>query len=255
MPIALSGGFPMSFTRYLHDGAARIGRLDGDRLVPWSSATLAAALLGGGEAAGPAIAAGSVRSLPTLDPHAKILCVALNYVNHAAEAKQPIPETPILFFKSREAMIAAGDAIQMPPAATQIDYEGELAIVIGRAAYGISAAQAWDHIAGVMPFNDGSARNLLNVAAGSKTHLDWFSAKCLQSSTPIGPAVAPLSTVRDDLAAQRLWVTTRVNGEVRQNASIADMIFDIPTIVAFAASRVTDSAHQRSRRREACPWR
>jgi 2-keto-4-pentenoate hydratase/2-oxohepta-3-ene-1,7-dioic acid hydratase in catechol pathway len=228
----------MLFTRYLDAGVPRIGRYADDHVEPWSSETLVQALNGDGRSAGAKLPLDRVHLLPTLDPGAKILCVALNYVDHAKEAKQPLPETPILFFKSHEAMIAAGAPIAPPRIVKQLDYEGEIAIVIGRPTFEVSAADAWSHIAGIVPFNDGSSRDLLSVKAGERVHLDWFSAKCIDQSTPIGPAVAQTADLLADLQANRTRVVTRVNGEERQNASIADMIFGISEIVAFASSRV-----------------
>jgi acylpyruvate hydrolase len=227
----------MSFVRFHHHGAARIGRIGADKIQPLACGTLAEALMGQPAAAGPALPLAEVALLPGLDERAKVLCVALNYLDHAKEARQPVPSSPIIFFKSQEAMIAADAAITAPRAVQQLDYEGELAIIIGKEAFEVDAEQAWEHVAGVAAFNDTSSRDLLNVKAGEKNHLDWFSAKCLDRSTPIGPAV-PLYEVLDDLRAKRTRVSTRVNGEQRQDAPIADMIFDIPQLIAFASSRV-----------------
>lgn len=228
----------MEIVRFSHQGKVAVGQRKNGHLFPLDSPSLADALTGGGKSAGAPIPTTDVELLPALDANAKILCVALNYVNHAVEAKQPIPELPILFFKSQEAMIAAEAPITAPAVVTQLDYEGEIAVVIGKEAYNVSEADAWDHIAGLAPFNDVSSRDLLNVKAGEKVHLDWFSAKCLNSSTPMGPGVVQTADIIDDLKAGRTRVTTRVNGEVRQSAEIRDMIFDIPKIVAFASSRV-----------------
>ncbi len=228
----------MSIIRFRLEGQVRIGQLVGEKVQALDSPTLVHALNGHGMPVGLQVMRSAVQLLPTIDAGAKILCVALNYVDHAKEAKQPVPETPILFFKSQEAMIAAETPIEAPAVVRQLDYEGELAIIIGKEAYGVSEQDAWQHIAGLTAFNDTSSRDLLNVKAGEKTHLDWFSAKCLDRSTPIGPVAVPLAGMLEDLKAKRTRVTTRVNGEVRQDASIADMIFDIPRIIAFASSRV-----------------
>ena len=183
--------------------------------------------------------ADAAKVLPPVAPGAKILCVALNYVDHAKEASQPVPETPILFFKTPDAMVAGGQPIQAPTAVTQLDYEGELAVVIGKTAFEIDKADAWDHIAGVTTFNDVSARNLFKVKAGEASHLDWFSGKCLNNSTPIGPEVLPLDAIREELMAGTTRIRCLVNGEVRQDAPVSDMIFDIPTLIAFISSRIT----------------
>ncbi len=227
----------MSFVRFRHLGVIRIGQMSAEKVQPLDCGSLVEALMGQGRAVGRALLRADVELLPGLDDRAKVLCVALNYLDHAKEARQPVPSSPIVFFKSHEAMIAADAPITAPRAVQQLDYEGELAIIIGKEAYEVPEGQAWEHVAGVAAFNDTSSRDLLNVKAGEKVHLDWFSAKCLDRSTPIGPAV-PLQEVVADLQTRRTRVSTRVNGELRQDASIADMIFDIPQLIAFASSRV-----------------
>jgi acylpyruvate hydrolase len=229
----------MSYMRYLGDSGPAIGRQERERVVPVSAATLVEALAGKANDEGEPMALDQIKMLPAADDGGKILCVALNYVDHAKEAEQPVPESPIIFFKSREAMIAAGDKIASPHHITQLDYEGELALVIGKAGYNIHKDDAWGHIAGLTPFNDISARNLFKVKAGQAVHLDWFSGKCLERSTPIGPSVVPTHEILDSLKSGSVKVRTLVNGEVRQDAEISDMIFDIPTLVAFASSRVS----------------
>jgi len=230
----------MAYARYRHGGRDLIGLTDGSTVAPVAAASLVEALSrrpAADEAA--RVPIGEVELLPAYDPPAKVLCVALNYVDHAKEAAQPVPATPIVFFKSAEAMIGAGARIQAPEVVRQLDYEGELAIVIGEGGFAIAREDAWRHVAGVTAFNDTSSRDLLKVKAGEAVHLDWFSAKCLERSTPVGPAVVPLAEMRDALEVRAVRVRTRVNGEVRQDAPIADMIFDIPTVVAFASSRVS----------------
>ena len=229
----------MGFVRYRNGSGSAVGWKSGDDVHPQSSPDLAGALASGPQISGTPLDHGAVDVLPAMDPGAKVLCVALNYVDHAKEAEQPVPESPIIFFKSREAMIAAGAPIFLPDHITELDYEGELAIIIGKGGYGIAKEDAWDHIAAVTPFNDVSARNLFKVKAGDKQHLDWFSGKCLERSTPIGPEATPVSEILDDLKAGRTRIRTLVNGEVRQDATMADMIFDIPTLVSFASSRVS----------------
>lgn len=229
------------FTRLRLTGRAIVGRIEGANITPWSSLTLVDALIGNGHASGPPIPLKDAELLPNIDQDAKILCMALNFVNHAAEAKQPVPESPLLFFKSREAMIASSAKIEAPDIVKKLDYEGELAFVIGKTGYNIPLSQAWDHVAGVAAFNDTSARDLQDVKAGQRTHLDWFSAKCLNRSTPVG-AITPVAHILDDLKAKRTRVMTRVNGEERQNAPIADMVFDIPQIIAFVSTRIQLSA-------------
>ena len=236
-PSAAAAPASVQFIRLSHQGRPAIGRVEGDNITLWSSTSLAEALTGKGQAIAATLPLASADILPSVDSGAKILCMALNYVNHAVEAKQPVPESPLLFFKSQEAMIAPTALISPPAIYSKLDYEGELAIMIGKEALAIAVDKAWDHVAGVAAFNDITARDLQDVKAGQRTHLDWFSAKSLDRSTPVGRFV-PVAHIADDLKARRTRVMTRVNGEERQNAPIADMVFDIPQIVAFVSTRV-----------------
>ena len=240
-PVAAGRTAATPFIRCTLDGRPAIGQLQGNHIAIWSSPTLHAALRGEGQATGKTVSLADTPLLPNVDPGAKILCMALNYVNHAVEAKQPLPEAPLLFFKSQEAMLAATDPIKTPALTQKLDYEGELMVTIGKDAWNIAADDAWPYIAGVAAFNDTTARDLQNVKAGQQVHLDWFSAKSLDRTTPIGPVV-PVGAIIDDLKARRTRVITRVNGEERQNAPIADMLFDIPTIVSHISRRVRLSA-------------
>ena len=228
----------MGILRYQNGAGVRYARVEGSEATPLRAATLIEAL-NDAEPDGPSVARASLTPLPALDPGGKILCVALNYVDHAKESAQPIPETPLLFFKAAECMIGADDPIDPPAIVDQLDYEGEIAIVIGKGGRDIAKENALDHIAGVAPFNDVSARNLFKVKAGGTVHLDWFSGKAIDRSTPMGPEVVPISEIRSMLKDRTMRVVTKVNGEVRQDAAISDMIFDIPTLVAFVSSRVT----------------
>ena len=227
----------MGIVWFEKDGERHFGAVAKGGIAPLAGTDFGAALSPDAAAVGRPAQATTV--LPPVLPGAKVLCVALNYVDHAREDEQPVPETPILFFKAAEAMIAGGTPIRAPSAVTQLDYEGELAVVIGKTAFEIDKTQAWDHIAGVTTFNDISARNLFKVNAGEASHLDWFSGKCLNTSTPIGPEVFPVHTILDDLKAGTTRIRCLVNGEVRQDAPVSDMIFDIPTLIAFISSRIT----------------
>lgn len=229
----------MGYVRYEVDGAVRIGWRESGRTRRIAASSLIDALLSELMPEPDAHLETELTLLPPIDCRAKILCVALNFVDHAKEANQPVPESPIIFLKAQEAMIAAGDVIEARQHITQLDYEGEIAVVIGKGGYSIPKDAAWDHVAGVTPFNDVSARNLFKVQAGDALHLDWFSGKCLERSTPIGPEITPVAAVLNDLKAKSTRVRTLVNGELRQDAPISDMIFDIPTLIAFASSRIS----------------
>lgn len=166
---------------------------------------------------------------PVPDPD-KILCVGLNYVAHAEETRLHPTAVPTIFAKFRNSLIGDGAAIVVPAAAREVDYEGELAIVIGRRARRVSAADALAHVAGVMPLNDVSARDLQMQAS------QWTTGKAVDTFAPCGPELVLLDEI-DDIGDLRL--ITRVNGEVVQDASTAQMIFDVGRIVEFLSAVMT----------------
>lgn len=233
----------MKIVRYASGAAAAVGVLEGERVFRVHAASLAQALeasLAGRldvDRSG-SLPLAQVELLAPVEPHNKILAVALNYEGHIKEAAQSRPERPIVFQKPFEALIGPGAAIPKPAVTGRLDYEGELALVIGRECYRVTPEDAFSCIAGITAFNDMSARDLLRVKAGNNEMLDWFSSKCLDSITPVGPAIVTLDEVEPQLRAKELSVVTRVNGREVQRAKIADMIFGIPALVAFISSRV-----------------
>ena len=158
----------------------------------------------------------------------KIVCIGLNYAKHAAEFGNPIPEEPLMFLKPPSALVGPGEAIVMPKGAGQVDYEGEIGVRIGKRAKGVSAQDAWDYVDGLCALNDVTARQL------QRSDGQWSRAKGFDTFCPVGP-VKPLASI--DLAT--LSVTTRVNGEIRQQSSADDMVFDIPTLIAHISGVMT----------------
>ena len=158
----------------------------------------------------------------------KIVCIGLNYARHAAEFGNPIPEEPLIFLKPPSALIGAGEPIVLPAGAGQVDYEGEIGVRIGKTARHVARGQAWDYVDGLLPLNDVTAREL------QRKDGQWSRAKGFDTFCPIGP-VTPLAKV--DLA--KLSVTTRVNGEVRQQSGADDMVFDIPALIAHVSGIMT----------------
>jgi 2-keto-4-pentenoate hydratase/2-oxohepta-3-ene-1,7-dioic acid hydratase in catechol pathway len=158
----------------------------------------------------------------------KIVCIGLNYAKHAAEFGNPIPEEPLMFLKPASALIASGEAIVLPEGVGQVDYEGEIAVRIGKRARAVSASEAWDYVDGMAALNDVTARTL------QRSDGQWTRAKGFDTFCPVGP-VKPLAEI--DLSA--LSVTTRLNGEVRQQSSADDMVFDIPALVAHISGVMT----------------
>jgi 2-keto-4-pentenoate hydratase/2-oxohepta-3-ene-1,7-dioic acid hydratase in catechol pathway len=160
---------------------------------------------------------------PVAQPTA-ILCIGQNYAAHAAESGSPVPTNPILFFKHPNTLVGPNDPIVMPRAATQLDWEAELAVVIGRrASYLSSPEEALAHIAGYTVANDVSERVWQRERGGPQ----WSKGKSMPTSSPLGPAVIPADEI--DPQALRIW--SRVNGETRQDSTTADMIFPVAQLV------------------------
>jgi acylpyruvate hydrolase len=159
---------------------------------------------------------------PVLNPGATV-CVGLNYRTHIEEMGIEVPTHPTLFSKIARSLTDPFADVVVPPLSNKVDYEGELAVVIGTAGSDIPAEQAWDHVAGLTVINDVSMRDYQNRTR------QWFAGKNFGSSTPVGPAVVTIDEI-DDVAALELTVT--VNGEERQRALLSDLVFDIPSLIA-----------------------
>jgi 2-keto-4-pentenoate hydratase/2-oxohepta-3-ene-1,7-dioic acid hydratase in catechol pathway len=176
---------------------------------------------------------GNVKLLaPIPRPAKNILCVGKNYYDHAEEfhssgvdasGKEAIPEVPIMFTKWPNSVTGPGEPI---PAASDYsnstDYEGELAVVIGEGGRNIAKKDAFDHVYGYTIVNDATARTLQN------RHRQWFLGKSLDGYCPMGPCIVTADEIKD---VGKLQLTTRVNGEVRQDAAVSQLIFDIPTLI------------------------
>ncbi len=161
---------------------------------------------------------------PVAKPGA-VVCIGQNYAAHAAESGDAPPEVPILFFKHPNTVVGPYDQVRIPPGAEKVDWEVELAIVIGkRARYLSSPDDAPDYIAGYAVSNDVSERAYQVEQSGGQ----WSKGKCCETFNPFGPYLVPADEV-PDVQALRLWST--VNGEPRQDSSTADMIFSVAYLV------------------------
>ena len=180
--------------------------------------------------AGDAVAADAVRLAPPVPDPEKILCVGLNYREHASEASLDEPDVPLIFAKFPNTLIGAGAPIRLPAAnAEQVDYEGEVAVVIGRRAHGLDEREALDAVVGWMPFNDVSARDLQTQTS------QWTVGKSPDTFGPCGPYLVLDDALRDG----GLELQTRVNGELLQHAHTDEMIFSVARIVAFLSRTMT----------------
>jgi 2-keto-4-pentenoate hydratase/2-oxohepta-3-ene-1,7-dioic acid hydratase in catechol pathway len=179
------------------------------------------------------IPAGSVKlHAPIPRPAKNILCVGKNYHDHAREfhssgvdatGKEVVPEVPIMFTKSPNSVIGPGDPIPSANDYTDsTDYEGELAVVIGEGGRNIGGKDAFEHVYGYTIVNDVSARTLQN------RHRQWFLGKSLDGYCPMGPCIVTADDVKD---IGKLHLITRVNGEVRQDAWVSELIFDVPALI------------------------
>jgi acylpyruvate hydrolase len=159
---------------------------------------------------------------PVLQPGA-VACVGTNYGAHMAEMGREPPTSPTYFGKVPRALTDPDEPVALPRESSMVDYEGELAAVIGRGGRRIPTELALDHVAGLTLANDVSMRDF------QYRSLQWFAGKSWQAATPVGPEVVTLDELGDVAA---LELTTTVNGEVRQRAVVGDLIFDIPALVA-----------------------
>ena len=196
--------------RFLQNGVARGG---------WYS--LDHGIISGGET----FPLEDVTLLPPCLP-SKIVCVGLNYVQHAQELKMPLPEEPILFLKPPSAILPPGGQIIYPPSSRQVDYEGELGVVIGKRCRDVPAEEAESYILGYTCFNDVTARDL------QRKDGQWTRAKSFDTFAPFGPGIA-----RIDPSHAR--ITTRVNGQTVQDSNTSDLIFSVAQLVHFISAVMT----------------
>ncbi len=177
---------------------------------------------------------GSPRFLAPVQPPA-IICIGLNYRAHAAETGAKEPQFPVVFFKNPAAIIGPDEPIELPThlASTQVDYEGELAVVIGKRCKNVSRREALKYVLGYTIANDVSARDWQKQWGGSQ----WGRAKSFDTFCPVGPAV--VSNDNRAFDPMNLKIRTLVSGQVMQESTTADMIFSIPEIIEFLSGSTT----------------
>ncbi len=173
----------------------------------------------------------SERIGPCIDQVGKVVCIGLNYSDHAAEAGMDLPTEPVLFMKATSAICGPNDPIQIPRGAEKTDWEVELAIVIGKKTKYISEEESMDHIAGFCLANDLSERAFQLERLGS-----WDKGKSHDSFAPIGPYLVTKDEIVDP---QNLTMFTDINGERFQNGNTNTMVFDVKTIVAYLSQFMT----------------
>jgi len=160
----------------------------------------------------------------------KLICIGLNYRDHAAESKMAIPERPVVFSKFATAVIAPGEAVVLPDTSAQVDYEAELAVIIGRRAKNISANRALDYVLGYTAFNDISARDF-QFADGQ-----WQRGKSCDTFAPMGTYIATTDEISDP---HKLSIKLILNGKTMQDSNTDQLIFGVPELIEFLSQTIT----------------
>jgi 2-keto-4-pentenoate hydratase/2-oxohepta-3-ene-1,7-dioic acid hydratase in catechol pathway len=168
---------------------------------------------------------------PIVDPH-KIICVGLNYQDHAAESGSPIPKDPILFSKYATALIGHGETIVLPRVSQEVDYEAEFVIVVGKRGRHLTLANAMDHVAGYTVGHDVSARDWQLKKDGKQ----WMVGKTFDTFAPAGPVLVTKDEVKDP---HNLPIRLRLNDQVMQNSNTNQMIFGVPELLVYLSQVFT----------------
>lgn len=160
----------------------------------------------------------------------KIICVGLNYRDHAAESNMPIPERPVLFSKFATSVVGPGEPVVIPKTSNQVDYEAELGVVIGRRAKNVSASHAYDYVLGYTAFNDVSARDF-QFADGQ-----WQRGKSCDTFAPMGPTIVTTDEIPNP---QKLSIKLLLNGRTMQDSNTDQLIFGVPQLIEFITESIT----------------
>lgn len=160
----------------------------------------------------------------------KIICIGLNYRNHAIESGMEIPKSPIIFSKFVTSVISTNEPIVLPKMSSQVDYEAELAFVVGRRAKNVKKENAFDYVFGYTNFNDVSARDF------QFTDGQWQRGKSCDTFAPIGEFIATTDEIKDP---HNLQIQFRLNGETLQNSTTSELIFKIPELIEFLSASIT----------------
>jgi 2,4-diketo-3-deoxy-L-fuconate hydrolase len=175
--------------------------------------------------------AAAMRLGPPICRPSKIVCIGLNFRDHAAESGMELPSEPVIFFKSTTSLAGPNDDVVMPKNGEKLDWEVELAVAMSKKASDLSKDQALDFVAGYMLHNDYSERAFQFERGGQ-----WVKGKSADTFAPLGPFLATLDEIPNP---QQLGMWLRVNGEYRQKSTTAQMIFDVPTLVSYVSQFMT----------------
>ena len=232
----------MRLVTFTHQGQRRLGARSGDSIIDLSAAdpsipstmkefleasdnaiSRALAIIDSGTHA---ISATDVTIHAPIDNPEKIICIGLNYADHAAESSMPIPDEPIVFSKYASSIIGPDENIVAPGASSQVDYEVELVVVIGKRGRNISEEDALNHVAGYMVGHDVSARDYQLEKPGAQ----WMMGKTFDTFAPIGPDLVTTDDVPDP---HNLGIRCILNGKTVQDSNTSQLIFDVPKLIAY----------------------
>jgi 2-keto-4-pentenoate hydratase/2-oxohepta-3-ene-1,7-dioic acid hydratase in catechol pathway len=216
-------------------GEPRVGYVEDDHVTPLGGSSMLEYVEHGRstdrQPGGEAVALGEVRLHAPISRPEKIVAIGLNYEDHAAETGAEIPEKPVVFTKYPNTIVGPGEPIRIPPIAEQIDYEAELAVVIGRTTRNVPESEALEYVFGYANANDVSARDLQFSEGGQ-----WTRSKSLDTFMPLGPFIVTRDEVPDP---QSLSIRAILNGEVVQDGTTSKMIFSVAELVAFLSTGMT----------------
>jgi 2-keto-4-pentenoate hydratase/2-oxohepta-3-ene-1,7-dioic acid hydratase in catechol pathway len=226
----------VKYLSYRYQGQARWGMVEGDQVLDLSSPgfpTLKSALASGQletlarKAGGSKTPLSAIEFLPVIPDAGKIFCVGHNYEAHRVETQRDKTEHPLLFLRVAESQVGHLQPLLLPPESSHFDYEGEIAVIIGKAGRRIQRAQAWEYVAGYSAYNEGSIRDW-------QRHTIQFTAgKNFTGTGGFGPWMVPRGEIAD---GEELTLETRLNGEVMQHTTTALMIFPIPVLIEYISS-------------------
>jgi len=225
----------MKLVTFRHNGGTHVGSVSGDSVQVLPFADMFAALGAGIDGLKAAAATGTlplsdVRILAPIPRPQKLICIGLNYRDHAIESNMEIPKLPTVFNKFATSVIAPGDAVVLPKVSEKPDYEAEFAFVIGKGGRNIAADNWQDHVIGYTIINDVSARDIQLATS------QWLMGKTFDTFAPMGPYITTADEIADP---HNLNISLDLNGVTLQNSNTRELIFKIPELVAYLSSVFT----------------
>lgn len=221
----------MRIVRFNQDGEARFGIRDGESVRVCEDVTTLSDVLKGPQKLGAEYRFQDLDLLTPVPAPGKVICIGLNYRKHAEEGGNPIPDYPAVFLRVNTSLVAHGKAILRPPVSDRLDYEAELAVVIGRTATRVPEAEALNYVGGYACFNDGSLRDY------QRKSTQWTMGKNFDRTGAFGPDLVTPDEL--PVGARDLRILSRLNGEIMQDGNTSDMIFSVEKLIACLSEVMT----------------